>query len=87
MRLVTVKALLSAERQTPGAREEGLRALQKLAEEILTEGSRLSRLLTEVPGQSTVSAEERARDRKSRELLETAVTARETAWCHPGGTG
>jgi hypothetical protein len=34
----------------------------------------------EVTGQSTVSAEERARDRKSRELFETADTARETAW-------
>jgi len=34
----------------------------------------------EVTGQSTLSAEERARDRKSRELLETADTARETAW-------
>jgi hypothetical protein len=34
----------------------------------------------EVTGQSTLSAEERARDRKSRELLETAATARETAW-------
>ena len=34
----------------------------------------------EVTGQSTISAEERARDRKSRELLETADTARETAW-------
>ncbi|WNG20472.1 imm11 family protein [Cystobacter fuscus] len=34
----------------------------------------------EVTGQSTASAEERARDRKSRELLEMADTARETAW-------
>jgi uncharacterized protein DUF1629/suppressor of fused protein SUFU len=35
---------------------------------------------TEVTGPSTVSAEERERDRKSRELLETADSARETAW-------
>ncbi|HYO70280.1 MAG TPA: DUF1629 domain-containing protein, partial [Archangium sp.] len=34
----------------------------------------------EVTGQSTINAEERARDRKSRELLETAATARDTAW-------
>jgi hypothetical protein len=34
----------------------------------------------EVTGPSTISAEERARDRKSRELLETAATAREAAW-------
>jgi hypothetical protein len=34
----------------------------------------------EVTGQSTISAEERARNRKSRELLETAATAREAAW-------
>jgi hypothetical protein len=34
----------------------------------------------EVTGPSTINAEERARDRKSRELLETAATARETAW-------
>jgi hypothetical protein len=35
---------------------------------------------TSVTGPSTVTPEERARDRKSRELLETAATARETAW-------
>jgi hypothetical protein len=34
----------------------------------------------EVTGPSTVSAEERARDRKCRELLESADTDRETAW-------
>jgi hypothetical protein len=34
----------------------------------------------EVTGPSTLSAEERARDRKSRELLELADTAREAAW-------
>lgn len=34
----------------------------------------------EVTGRSTVGAEERARDRKCRELLETADTAREAAW-------
>src|SRR6218665_24970 len=38
----------------------------------------------EVTGQSTINAEERARDRKSRELLETAATAREAAWCTLG---
>jgi hypothetical protein len=35
---------------------------------------------TSVTGPSTRSPEERARDRKSRELLETAATARETTW-------
>jgi hypothetical protein len=35
---------------------------------------------TSVTGPSTVSPEERAIDRKSRELMETAATARETAW-------
>ena len=34
----------------------------------------------EVTGPSTISAEERERDRKIRELLETAATARETVW-------
>jgi hypothetical protein len=34
----------------------------------------------EVTGPSTLSAEERTRNRKSRELLETAATAREAAW-------
>lgn len=35
---------------------------------------------TEVTGPSTISAEERARDRKSRELFDQADTAREAAW-------
>jgi hypothetical protein len=35
---------------------------------------------TSVTGPSTVTPEERARDRKSRELLDTATAARETAW-------
>ncbi|WNG13731.1 imm11 family protein [Cystobacter fuscus] len=35
---------------------------------------------TEVTGPSTLSAEERARDQKSRELFEQADTAREAAW-------
>ncbi|ATB28594.1 imm11 family protein [Melittangium boletus] len=35
---------------------------------------------TEVTGPSTISAEERARSRKLRELLETAAAAREEAW-------
>jgi len=35
---------------------------------------------TSVTGPSTITPEERARDRKSRELLETAASARETAW-------
>jgi uncharacterized protein DUF1629 len=35
---------------------------------------------TEVTGASTLSAEERARDQKSRELFEQADTAREAAW-------
>jgi uncharacterized protein DUF1629 len=35
---------------------------------------------TEVTGPSTISAEERARDQKSRELFEQADTAREAAW-------
>jgi Suppressor of fused protein (SUFU) len=34
----------------------------------------------EVTGPSTISADERTRNRKIRELLETAATARETAW-------
>jgi hypothetical protein len=34
----------------------------------------------EVTGPSTISAEERSRNRKIRELLETAATAREAAW-------
>ncbi|MFL5347146.1 MAG: imm11 family protein [Hyalangium sp.] len=34
----------------------------------------------EVTGPSTISADERARNRKIRELLETAATARESAW-------
>ncbi|MCY1079471.1 imm11 family protein [Archangium lansingense] len=38
----------------------------------------------EVTGPSTVSAEEREHDRKSRELFEQADTARETAWCTLG---
>jgi uncharacterized protein DUF1629 len=38
----------------------------------------------EVTGPSTVSAEEREQDRKSRELFEQADTARETAWCTLG---
>ncbi|WNG59150.1 hypothetical protein F0U59_33790 [Archangium gephyra] len=39
----------------------------------------------EVTGPSTISAEERTRNRKIRELLETAATAREAAW-HTLGT-
>jgi hypothetical protein len=35
---------------------------------------------TSVTGPSTITPEERARDRKSRELLETAAAAREAAW-------
>src|SRR5690349_3984929 len=38
----------------------------------------------EVTGPSNISADERARNRKIRELLETAATAREAAWCTLG---
>jgi suppressor of fused protein SUFU len=37
-------------------------------------------MFTAVTGPSTISAQERARDRKIRELLETTATAREEAW-------
>jgi hypothetical protein len=50
--------------------------IKKALEEMGTTGPKF----LEVTGPSTISAEERARDRKCRELLESAETAREEAW-------
>jgi len=59
---------------------EGSEAIEEALEELGATGPKFK----EVTGPSTISADERTRNRKIRELLETAATAREMAWCTLG---
>ena len=58
-------------------------AIKKALENVSATGTRFK----EVTGPSTINAEERTRNQKIRELLETAATAREAALAHPGDAG